>query len=110
MSQSKKENLHKKIYYPDCRAYPSKDAVLADMKKRRDRLRQLVGYAEKIEAEERKQHEKEVKELDTLCKKNKISYKQIISFCKCISEKGFTVDDIISLISDDNKSKEEKSE
>lgn len=33
MSQSKKENLHKKIYYPDCRAYPSKDAVLADMKK-----------------------------------------------------------------------------
>ena len=47
MSQSKKENLHKKIYYPDCRAYPSKDAVLADMKKRRDRLRQLVGYAEK---------------------------------------------------------------
>ena len=35
MSQSKKENLHKKIYYPDCRAYPSKDAVLADMKKRR---------------------------------------------------------------------------
>ena len=46
MSQSKKENLHKKIYYPDCRAYPSKDAVLADMKKRRDRLRQLVGYAE----------------------------------------------------------------
>lgn len=66
--------------------------------------------AEKIEAEERKQHEKEVKELDTLCKKNKISYKQIISFCKCISEKGFTVDDIISLISDDNKPKEEKSE
>ena len=47
MSQSKKENLQKKIYYPDCRAYPSKDAVLADMKKRRDRLRQLVGYAEK---------------------------------------------------------------
>lgn len=68
------------------------------------------AIAEKIEAEERKQHEKEVKELDTLCKKNKISYKQIISFCKCISEKGFTVDDIISLISDDNKSKEEKSE
>lgn len=66
--------------------------------------------AEKIEAEERKQHEKEVKELDTLCKKNKISYNQIISFCKCISEKGFTVDDIISLISDDNKPKEEKSE
>ena len=66
--------------------------------------------AEKIEAEERKQHEKEVKDLDTLCKKNKISYKQIISFCKCISEKGFTVDDIISLISDDNKPKEEKSE
>ena len=47
MSQSKKENLHKKIYFPDCRSYPSKDAVLADMKKRRDRLRQLVGYAEK---------------------------------------------------------------
>ena len=68
------------------------------------------AIAEKIEAEERKQHEKEVKELDTLCKKNKISYNQIISFCKCISEKGFTVDDIISLISDDNKSKEEKSE
>ena len=68
------------------------------------------AIAEKIEAEERKQHEKEVKELDTLCKKNKISYKQIISFCKCISEKGFTVDDIISLISDDNKPKEEKSE
>ena len=66
------------------------------------------AIAEKIE--ERKQHEKEVKELDTLCKKNKISYKQIISFCKCISEKGFTVDDIISLISDDNKPKEEKSE
>lgn len=63
------------------------------------------AIAEKIEAEERKQHEKEVKELDTLCKKNKISYKQIISFCKCISEKGFTVDDIISLISDDNKPK-----
>lgn len=71
---------------------------------------QAKAIAEKIEAEERKQHEKEVKELDTLCKKNKISYKQIISFCKCISEKGFTVDDIISLISDDNKSKEEKSE
>lgn len=68
------------------------------------------AIAEKIEAEERKQHEKEVKELDTLCKKNKISYKQIISFCKCISEKGFTVNDIISLISDDNKPKEEKSE
>lgn len=68
------------------------------------------AIAEKIEAEERKQHEKEVKELDTLCKKNKISYKQIISFCKCISEKGFTVDDIISLISDDNKPKEGKSE
>ena len=58
----------------------------------------------------RTEYEKEVKELDTLCKKNKISYKQIISFCKCISEKGFTVDDIISLISDDNKPKEEKSE
>ncbi|MGN1135152.1 MAG: hypothetical protein ACI4SF_02930 [Oscillospiraceae bacterium] len=45
--QYKKENLHKKVYYSDCRAYPSKEAVLADMKKRRDRLRQLVGYAEK---------------------------------------------------------------
>ena len=45
--QYKKENLHKKVYYSDCRAYPSKEAVLADMKKRRDRLRLLVGYAEK---------------------------------------------------------------
>lgn len=68
------------------------------------------AVAEKIEAEERKQHDKEVKELDTICKKNKISYKQIIAFCKSISEKGFTVDDIISLISDESKSKEEKSE
>lgn len=47
MSQQKKENLYKKVYYSDCRAYPSKEAVLADMKKRRDRLRLLVGYAEK---------------------------------------------------------------
>ena len=47
MSQQKKENLHKKVYYSDCRAYPSKESLLSDMKKRRDRLRQLVGYAEK---------------------------------------------------------------
>lgn len=47
MSQQKKENLHKKVYYGDCRAYPSKESLLADMKKRRDRLRLLVGYAEK---------------------------------------------------------------
>lgn len=68
------------------------------------------AVAEKIEAEERKQHDKEIKELDMICRKNKISYKQIINFCKNISEKGFTVDDIMSLISDENKSKEEKSE
>lgn len=47
MSQQKKENLHKEVYYSDCRAYPSKESLLSDMKKRRDRLRQLVGYAEK---------------------------------------------------------------
>ena len=81
-----------------------------DLQQLRQGEAKAKAIAEKIEAEERKQHEKEVKELDTLCKKNKISYKQIISFCKCISEKGFTVDDIISLISDDNKPKEEKSE
>jgi len=67
------------------------------------------AIAEKIEAEERKQHEKEVKELDMICRKNKISYKQIINFCKSISEKEFTVDDIMSLISDKN-TKEEKPE
>lgn len=67
------------------------------------------AVAEKIEAEERKQHDKEVKELDTICKKNNISYAQIIIFCKYISEKGFSIDDIMSLISDENNHKEEKS-
>ena len=75
-----------------------------------NKKREMLVEAKEEIHKSRTEYEKEVKELDTLCKKNKISYKQIISFCKCISEKGFTVDDIISLISDDNKSKEEKSE
>ncbi|MGN1135151.1 MAG: hypothetical protein ACI4SF_02925 [Oscillospiraceae bacterium] len=67
------------------------------------------AIAEKIEAEERKRHDKEIRELDGVCKKNNISYAQIIIFCKYISEKGFSIDDIMSLIGDENNHKEEKS-
>ncbi|MCM1327937.1 MAG: hypothetical protein NC253_00715 [Ruminococcus sp.] len=53
---------------------------------------------EEIAAEEQKRRDKEIKQLDTICKNMKIDLTDVISLIKLISENGLTVSEAAELI------------
>lgn len=54
--------------------------------------------ADKIAAEEKKRHDKDVKQLDGLCKKLKIDLADVIALVQLISDNNLTVKDVSELI------------
>lgn len=53
---------------------------------------------DKIRAEERKLHEKDIKRLDNICRDNNISYSDIIGFIELMTENNLTLKDVTDLI------------
>lgn len=53
---------------------------------------------DEIAAEEQKRHDKEIKQLDSVCKSMKIALTDVISLIKLISENKLTINDVADLI------------
>lgn len=54
---------------------------------------------DEINAEEQKRRDKEIKQLDSICKNMKIALSDVISLIKLISENDLTINDVAELIS-----------
>ncbi len=54
---------------------------------------------DEINAEEQKRRDKEIKQLDSICKSMKIALSDVISLIKLISENDLTINDVAELIS-----------
>lgn len=54
---------------------------------------------DEINAEEQKRRDKEIKQLDSICKSMKIDLSDVISLIKLISENELTINDVAELIS-----------
>lgn len=53
---------------------------------------------DEINAEEQKRRDKEIKQLDSICKSMKIALSDVISLIKLISENDLTINDVAELI------------
>lgn len=53
---------------------------------------------DEIAAEEQKRRDKEIKQLDSICKSMKIALTDVISLIKLISENNLTINDVAELI------------
>ncbi len=53
---------------------------------------------DEINAEEQKRRDKEIKQLDSICKNMKIALADVISLIKLISENDLTINDVVELI------------
>lgn len=53
---------------------------------------------DEIAAEEQKRRDKDIKQLDTICRNMKISLTDVISLIKLISENGLTINEVADLI------------
>lgn len=54
---------------------------------------------DEINAEEQKRRDKEIKQLDSICKSMKIALSDVINLIKLISENDLTINDVAELIS-----------
>lgn len=84
-------------------AKPDKLAVLkAKREKAAAEAQKAAEKAKKIEAEiaaeEKKRRDKEIKQLDGICKSMKIALTDVISLIKLISENNLTINDVAELI------------
>ena len=53
---------------------------------------------DEIAAEEQKRRDKEIKQLDSICKNMQIALSDVINLIKLISENGLTINDVADLI------------
>lgn len=76
---------------------------LATLYNKRDafnlKQKEIQAQIDKIEKE---QHDKEVKELDNICKKNNIALSDVISLINSVVKSELIIADVISLIDSDN--------